>query len=102
MTSEDVSIAIRSELSNGVTSVTTETGFTFDKDGLRVSKSGSEMESLLDDDGLSVFRNDTEVLTADNTGVNCINVTARQYLIIGGSRFESYGSGRTGCFWIGG
>ena len=103
MTSEDVTIAIRQELTNGVNKVTTETGFTFDNDGLRVSKSGSEMESLLDEDGLTVFRDDTEVLTADNTGVNCINVTAKQYLIIGdNSRFENYGSNRTGCFWIGG
>lgn len=101
ITAEDVAIAVRSELSNGVTSVTTETGFTFNKDGLRVSKTGSEMESLLDDDGLSVFRNDVEVLTADNTGVTCLNVSARQFLIVGGSRFESYGNGRTGCFWIG-
>ena len=103
MSSEDVTIAIRTELSNGVSNVTTTTGFTFNDEGLRVSKSGSEMESLLDEDGLSVFRDDVEVLTADNTGVNCINVSARQYLIIGGnSRFEDYDYNRTGCFWIGG
>ena len=58
------------------------------------------METLLDEDGLSVFRDNTEVLTADNTGVNGINMTVRQYLIVGGSRFEAYGAGRTGCFWV--
>lgn len=101
MTAEGVKLSIQEELANGVDKVYTSTGFSFDADGLRVSKSGSEMESLLDEDGLTVYRDDTEVLTADNTGVNGINMTVRQYLIVGGSRFESYG-GRTGCFWLGG
>lgn len=100
MTAEGVKLSIQEELANGVNKVYTETGFSFDADGLRVSKTGSEMETLLDEDGLSVFRDNTEVLTADNTGVNGINMTVRQYLIVGGSRFEDYG-GRTGCFWIG-
>lgn len=100
MTAEAVKLSIQEELANGVESVYTSTGFSFDANGLRVSKSGSEMESLLDEDGLTVYRDNTEVLTADNTGVNGINMTVRQYLIVGGSRFEDYG-GRTGCFWIG-
>ena len=99
MTAEGVKLSIQEELANGVNKVYTETGFAFDADGLRVSKTGSEMETLLDEDGLSVYRDNTEVLTADNTGVNGINMTVRQYLIVGGSRFENYG-GRTGCFWI--
>lgn len=101
MTAEGVKISIQEELANGVDKVYTSTGFSFDADGLRVSKTGSEMESLLDEDGLSVYRDNVEVLTADNTGVNGINMTVRQYLIVGGSRFEAYGSDRTGCFWIG-
>ena len=99
MTSDAVKLSIREELANGVDKVYTSTGFSFDADGLRVSKTGSEMDTLLDEDGLTVYRNNTEVLTADNTGVNGINMTVRQYLIVGGSRFEAYGS-RTGCFWI--
>lgn len=102
MTAESVKLSIQEELARGVDKVYTSTGFSFDADGLRVSKTGSEMETLLDDDGLSVYRDNTEVLTADNTGVNGINMTVRQYLIVGGSRFETYGAGRTGCFWIGG
>lgn len=101
MTAEAVKISIQEELANGVDKVYTSTGFAFDADGLRISKSGSEMETTLDEDGLTVYRDDTEVLTADNTGVNGINMTVRQYLIVGGSRFEAYGAGRTGCFWIG-
>lgn len=102
MTAEGVKLSIQEELANGVSKIYTETGYSFDADGLRVSKTGSEMETLLDEDGLSVYRDNTEVLTADNTGVNGINMTVRQYLIVGGSRFEAYGAGRTGCFWIGG
>ena len=101
MTAEGVKISIQEELAKGVDKVYTTTGFSFDSEGLRVSKSGSEMESLLDEDGLKVFRDNTEVLTANNQGVNGINMTVRQYLIVGGSRFEAYGAGRTGCFWIG-
>lgn len=101
MTAEGVRLTVQEELANGVDRVYTSTGFAFDADGLRVSKTGSEMETLLDEDGLSVFRDNVEVLTADNTGVNGINMTVRQYLIVGGSRFEAYGAGRTGCFWIG-
>ena len=101
MTAEGVKISIQEELAKGVDKVYTTTGFSFDSEGLRVSKTGSEMESLLDEDGLKVYRDDVEVLTANNMGVNGINMTVRQYLIVGGSRFEAYGAGRTGCFWIG-
>lgn len=97
---DELSILIKEELKNGVDSVMTSTGYTFNADGLSISKTGSEMESLLNEDGLTVYRDRTAVLTADNTGVNGINMTVRQYLIIGGSRFEDY-NGRTGCFWIG-
>lgn len=106
MTAEDVSIAIRSELDNGVNKVTTETGFTFDENGLTISKTGSEMTTTVDEDGISVYRDGDEVLTADNEGVVAYDLHAKTYLIIGEtSRFEDYekdGEQRTGCFWIGG
>lgn len=106
MSASDVQIAIQSELSNGVDKVKTSTGFTFDENGLTISKSGSEMETNVDEDGLSVYRDDEEVLTADNEGVKAYNLHARTYLIIGeSSRLEDYekdGELRTGCFWIGG
>lgn len=101
MTAEAVKLSIQEELANGVDKVYTSTGFSFDADGLKINKTGSEMETLLDEDGLTVYRDNVEVLTADNTGVNGINMTVRQYLIVGGSRFEAYGEDRTGCFWVG-
>lgn len=102
MTAEQVQLAISTELQNGVDKVVTSTGFTFNDEGLTISKSDSEMTTNIDEDGMSIFRNNEEVLTADNTGVNATNLHATTYLIIGtNSRFEDYGSDRTGCFWIG-
>jgi hypothetical protein len=106
MTAEDVSIAIKSELANGVDKVETTTGFKFDETGLNISKTGSEMATNINEDGMSVYRNEEEVLTADNEGVKAYNLHAKTYMIIGEtSRFEDYekdGEKRTGCFWIGG
>lgn len=104
-TAEDVTIAIKSELENGVSKVETETGFKFDKDGLTISKTGSEMSTNIDDDGVLIKRDNEERLVADNEGVRAYNLHAKTYLIVGeSSRFEDYeknGETRTGCFWIG-
>lgn len=88
-------------------SITTSTGYTFNADGLTIYRDGEEIKSLLCNTGMYVTRSDEEVLTADNTGVSAINLTARQYLIVGeNSRFEDYsndaGAKRTACFYIGG
>lgn len=102
ITAEDVSISIQKEIANGVNKVSTSTGYVFDETGLTVSKSNSEMETQITEDGMTVFKNDEAVLTANNIGVNATNLHATTYLIIGNnSRFEDYGSDRTGCFWIG-
>lgn len=103
ITKTDVQIAITEALETGVSSVTTTTGFTFDATGLLVSKSGSEMTTQITEDGMTVYRDDVAVLTADNSGVEAINLKANTYLIIGeNSRFEDYDDNqRTGCFWIG-
>lgn len=102
MTADQVHLAISTELSKGADKVTTSTGFTFNEAGLTISKSDSEISTNIDEDGMSIYKNNEEVLTADNTGVTQINATIKQYLIVGkNSRFEDYGSDRTGCFWIG-
>lgn len=102
MTADQVHLAISTELSKGVNKVTTSTGFTFNEAGLTISKSDSEITTNIDEDGMSIYKNNEEVLTADNTGVTQINATIKQYLIVGkNSRFEDYGNDRTGCFWIG-
>lgn len=87
-----------------VTEITTETGYTFGADGLRIQQAGNEIENLVDYRGMRVTKNgDEDVLVADAEGVHAINLTADKYLIVGHhSRFEDYGNGRTGCFYIGG
>lgn len=87
--------------------VTTSTGYTFNADGLSIYKSGEEIKNLLDNTGMYVTRSGDEILTANNEGVRAINLTAKQYLIVGASsRFEDYSNGedtrRTACFYIGG
>ena len=104
MTAEDVKITITEELSNGVDKVATTTGFTFDKEGLTIDKTGSEMSTIITDDGMTVYRSGDAVLMANNEGVKAEDLHATTYLIIGKySRFEDYDTNgaRTGCFWIG-
>ena len=89
-----------------VDEVTTRTGYTFNADGLRITKSGDEMENLLNHKGMYVKRSGENILTANNDGVDAINLTSRQYLIVGAnSRFEDYANSedncRTACFYIG-
>ena len=102
MTSDDIRFTISTELEKGTDKVTTSTGFTFNDEGLTISKSDNEMSTNIDEDGMSIFKGSQEVLTANSTGVDAQNLHATTYLIIGtNSRFEDYGSDRTGCFWIG-
>lgn len=102
MTAENVKLAIQTELESGVDRITTKTGFTFDDVGLTIDKTGTEMKTTITEDGMTVYRDNTAMLTANNVGVEATNLYARTYLIIGNnSRFEDYGSDRTGCFWIG-
>ena len=51
---------------------------------------------------MSVRRAGQVLLQADNRGVEAVDVTVRNYLIIGeNSRIEDYGAGRTACFYRG-
>lgn len=103
MSAEDVTISIQTALSEGTERVTTSTGFTFNEEGLHISKSNNEITTSITEDGMSVYRNNDEVLRADNLGVKAEDLHATTFLIIGNnSRLEDYNDKRTGCFWIGG
>lgn len=105
MTAEDLTIQINQAIEAGATRVETTTGFRFDEDGLNISKTGSEMTTMITEDGMTVYRGSEGVLVANNEGVKAEDLHATTYLIIAGrSRFENFerdGSPRTGCFWIG-
>lgn len=106
--SSKLEIDIQNISNNGVNKVVTETGFTFDREGMMVDATDSPTQTQITPDGMHVYKKDAagdkeEVLEATSEGVDAINLHAKTYLIIGGlSRFESYGADRTGCFWIGG
>lgn len=104
ITSNQVELIVQEELAGGVNKVTTTTGFTFNQDGLTISKSNVDITTDISEDGMRVSKDGQVVLTADNNGVEALNLHATTYLIIGdNSRFEDYDNGsRTGCFWIGG
>ena len=103
LTSDQVEIAIEKKLAQGVDTVTTKTGFTFDDVGLTVSKTGSEMTTQVTEDGMTISRSGTQVLLVDNQGVEAYNLHAKTFLILAGkARLEPYGADRMGCFWIGG
>ena len=75
---------------------------TLNDDGLTISHSDSDMTTLVTEDGITVSKGSQVMLTANNQGVDAANLHANTYLIIGEySRFEDYGNGRTGCFWVG-
>lgn len=103
---EAVNIEIKKEMANGVDRVETQTGYKFDYDGLQISKKGEQMSNVIDNTGMYVLRSGEEILTANDKGVDAVNLHAKTYLIIGAgngmSRFEDYGIGRTGCFFVGG
>lgn len=102
MTAEEIQISIKKAVENDVKKVVTETGFTFDSEGLRVSKAGTEMSTQITDNGMTVYKNKQAVLVADNLGVKAEDLHATTFLIIGNnSRLEDYNGNRTGCFWIG-
>ena len=104
ITEEQLNLAIESKLNDGVNSVETSTGFTFNADGLTVSKSDSDISTTITEDGMQVAVSGEAVLVANNEGVTAIDLKANTYLVIGtNSRFEDYENHtRTACFWIGG
>ena len=106
--SDNLKLEFQDITENGVKRVSTETGFTFDREGMTVDASDSSTKTQVTPDGMTVYKKDAdgvaeEVLEATSEGVNATNLYATTYLIVGGrSRFENYGNNRTGCFWIGG
>ena len=103
---DGLTVEIKKIQDDGVKKVTTTTG-TFDDEGLTIDKTDSTTKTQVTPDGMSVcskgYSEDSVVLSATSDGVDATNLHAKTWLIVGGrSRFENYGSDRTGCFWIGG
>ena len=100
---EGLSVQVQSVKNDGVSKVSTATGYTFNETGMTVEKSGREIKTRISEDGMQVFKNSETVLTANSEGVDAVDLHASTYLVVGDrSRFENYGADRTGCFWVGG
>ena len=100
-----LSVQIQAITETGAQKVVTATGYTFDEEGLKISKAGEEMENLLDNTGMYVRRSGQVILRANAAGVEATDVTVRNYLVIGEHcRLEDYASGtdtrRTACFFL--
>lgn len=111
-TLEQTSSALQLEfdkiVDDGVDRVTTKTGYRFDEDGLTISKTGSGLKNKIDNTGMFVRdQNDNDILIADQHGVNAVDITVKNYLIVGHHlRIQDYDNGvdheRAGFFWLGG
>ena len=106
ITADDVTLQIKKELEQGVNKVVTGKNFVFDDSGLTVEDLNEDniaIKTTVSNNGMTVYSDNTEVLTANDKGVKAKDLHATTFLIIGNnSRFEDYSSSRTGCFWIGG
>ena len=73
---------------------------------MTIDKLGTEMKTTITENGMIVYRDNDEVLTANNEGVYATNLYASTFSILGElCRFEEYIDGKTqqrrvGCFWI--
>ena len=103
--SEDIQV-------NGVSKVKTETGYTFDDEGLKIEKTGAKTKSVFNEKGMDIKdatgSSEESLLFAgynENLGETIVkskNMAVQKYLTIGKySRIEDYDEG-TGVFWIGG
>ncbi len=106
-TADQVSLSVQNLREIGVSKVKTDMGYTFDDEGLKISRSDGEMTNLLDNTGMYVNRGSDTVLQANNEGVQAINIAVEKYLSVGkNARFEDYNNGssqkRTACFFTGG
>lgn len=102
---QGLTVQVQSILDNGVDKIKTGMGYTFNDDGMKISREGSEIENKLDHTGMYVSRRGENVLQATAGGVKAIDITVKNYLVVGShARFEDYkdtsSRNRTACFYI--
>lgn len=108
-TSTDILLNFKSEIDkNGVDKVTTETNYTFNKDGLNIAKSGSNISSKIDNNAFEIKDGNTTILFAGyNTKTNKTEVKSVEMIAdritAGNHRCETFTDGgetKTGWFYI--
>lgn len=100
---EKLAIQIGNIEANGVSKVS-GMGYSFTGDGMYLEKDGDMVKTRINNEGMEVSAYDKPVLQANNRGVVAVDVTVKNYLVIGHARFEEYSKGadddRTACYWI--
>jgi len=100
-TAGGLALSVEQLRTEGASKIKTSMGYTFDDSGLRISRSGQQMQNLLDNTGMYVRRGGEVILQANDRGVTAVDVTVGSYLVIGDhARLENYGAGRTACFYL--
>ena len=102
---QEVSIQVQSILDNGAEKIKTGMGYTFNDEGLNISREDSQISNRLDHTGMYVSKRGSNVLRATADGVEAVDITVKNYLIVGShARFEDYTDGssrnRTACFYL--
>lgn len=113
MTDAELEItALKETLENGVSKVKTETGYTFDTDGLNISSTNSKVNNTLNERGMTIEDNasgDTLLFAGYDNGLQetvviSKNLTVEKYLNIPHARFEKYNNSAhgegAGCFYM--
>lgn len=102
---QGVAIQVQSILEKGTDKICTSMGYTFDDEGMHIQKEGDQVATVIDHTGMQVSRAGENVLQATAEGVKAIDITVKNYLVVGShARFEDYTDGsdsrRTACFFM--
>ena len=76
-TTTELEATFQTVIDDGVSRVVTKTGYVFDSEGLKISKSGEQMTNLLDNTGMYVKRSGADVLAANDEGVVALDLHAK-------------------------
>ncbi len=99
-TADGVKLQVQKLLSDGTDKITTAMGYTFDDTGLSIRRQGQEISTKIDHTGMQVSRLGENVLQATAEGVKAVDISVKNYLMVGlHARLEDYPGSRTACFW---
>lgn len=104
-TADGVRLQVQRVLEEGSSKLKTAMGYTFDDTGLHIQKEGDQVDTTIDHTGMQVSRYGENVLQATAEGVKAIDITVKNYLVVGShARLEDYTDGtdsrRTACFYL--
>ena len=104
-TAQGLQVKVNTITENGEAKTVIGRGYSLTEQGFIINKEGESMYNRLDYDGMLIQRdkgtsNAEVILQANSKGVNAIDITVRNYFVIGHARFEKYTENRTACFYI--